>query len=184
MQVLGISGSLRAASYNSKLLHEARRLAPEGFQLEVVTLEGIPLFNEDVEAAGFPGPVRELREKIAAADAVLISTPEYNSSIPGVLKNAIDWVSRKPAPPLAEKPTVILGATTGGYGTIRSQTHLRGVLGNIAALLPPKPEFFLSKAADQFDPEGRLSLPASQAQLQKFLAGFAAWVERVGGPRG
>lgn len=128
IRVFGISGSLRKGSYNTALLRAAKELAPEGMQIEIYEgLGAIPPYNEDVREQGWPEPVRELRERIAAADALLVVTPEYNYSIPGVLKNAIDWASRPPNPPMAGKPAAIMGASGGNFGTARAQLHLRQI---------------------------------------------------------
>jgi len=135
VHVLGISGSLRKASYNTALLRPASELLPRGMTLEVFDLSSIPLYNDDVRALGFPKPVQEFRSRIAAADALLIATPEYNFSIPGVLKNAIDWASRPPDPPLDGKPLAIMGASTGNFGTVRAQMHLRQVCVDIPVVV-------------------------------------------------
>ncbi len=127
LNVLGICGSLRRASYNGGLLRAAKALAPAGMSIAIGDISAIPLYNGDVEREGFPKSVHDFRERIRAADALLIATPEYNYSVPGVLKNAIDWASRSPDQPLAGKPVAIMGATPGGFGTTRSQHHLRQV---------------------------------------------------------
>jgi chromate reductase len=128
MKILGISGSLRKESFNTRLLHVAQTLAPAGVTIEVFDLAPIPLYNEDVRAAGYPPPVAALREAIRGADALLFATPEYNYSVSGVLKNAIDWASRPPDVPLLDKPAAVMGASTGLNGTVRAQFHLRQIL--------------------------------------------------------
>ena len=129
IHILGFAGSLREGSYNRAALRAAQELLPEGVTLEIFDLSPIPLFNEDVEKEGFPEPVQAFKERIAAADALLIATPEYNYSIPGVLKNALDWASRPPGQsPLNDKPVAIMGASAGYFGTARAQYHLRQVL--------------------------------------------------------
>ena len=121
-QILGIAGSLRLASYNRGLIRAAQQVAPDGVEIAAFDLLPIPLYNADVEAEGAPAPVRDLKERIRAADALLIATPEYNYSIPGVQKNAIDWASRPPQDsPLRHKPIGLMGASPGGFGTVRSQ---------------------------------------------------------------
>src|ERR1700688_2330826 len=125
VRVLGICGSLRKGSYNRMGLNAAAELLPPGMTLETFDIAPIPLYNEDVRAAGFPKPVEELRAKILAADALLFATPEYNFSMPGVLKNAIDWASRPPDQPFNAKPVAIMGASPGPVGTGRAQYHLR-----------------------------------------------------------
>ena len=134
MRLLGISGSLRRDSFNSALLREAGHLLPDGVTLEIFNLKNIPLFDRDLEAIGIPNPVRHFRERIRSVDALLIATPEYNYSVTGVLKNAIDWASRDESgdgvldsgSPLDEKPAAIMGAG-GRMGTVRAQAHLREI---------------------------------------------------------
>jgi len=127
IQVLGISGSLRRDSYNTALLRAAAELMPPEMTLEIFDLSHLPMFNQDSEKP-FPDAVVELRTKLAQADALLIATPEYNGSISGALKNAIDWASRSPKQPLNGKPTAIIGISTGNFGTLRAQLHLRQIL--------------------------------------------------------
>jgi chromate reductase len=131
VRVLGISGSLRADSYNSQLLHTARELLPEGAELEVFGgIRDLPHYDQDLDNDGGLAPVQALRERIRAADALLIATPEYNGSIPGLLKNAIDWASRpRGSASLANKPVAVIGATTGSFGGIWAQADTRKVLG-------------------------------------------------------
>ena len=156
IRVIGISGSLRKHSSNTGLLRAAQTVLPEGATLEIFDLSSIPLYNGDVEATGAPASVVALKEKIASADALLIATPEYNYSIPGVLKNAIDWVSRPAkSTPLAGKPVAILGAG-GVSGTMRGQAHLRNVLASNGAWVLPKPEVQVVQAG-KFDSEGNLT---------------------------
>src|SRR5512140_3319868 len=157
LHFLGFAGSLRKGSYNRALLRAAAELLPEGVELEQFDISPIPLYNADVEAQGFPEPVRIFRERIRAAAAILIVTPEYNYSIPGVLKNAFDWASRPPDRPFNDKPVAILGASPGGFGTILSQHHLRQtfVFTNMHPLM--NPQVYVSKAAEKFDAEGRLT---------------------------
>jgi chromate reductase len=135
MRLLGISGSLRRDSHNSALLRSAARRLPDGVELELWDgLKAIPPYDEDDDVADAPPPVTALREAIAGADAVLFSTPEYNSSVPGQLKNALDWVSRPLARnPLRNKPVAVIGASTGAFGAVWSQAELRKVLGTIGA---------------------------------------------------
>lgn len=156
INVLGISGSLRKASWNSGLLREAMRLAPEGMHIQIADLSAIPLFNQDQENNP-PPAVHAFRNAIAAADAVLFAVPEYNYSIPGVLKNAIDWVSRPAATqPFYGKPVALMGAG-GRFGTVRAQLHMRqiGVFLNFAMV--NKPEVLIPLGADKFDAEGNLT---------------------------
>src|SRR5918997_1838619 len=143
MKILGISGSLRKGSFNSGALRAAQSLAPEGMTIEVAEIGDIPLYNEDVRTAGLPPSVERFRGEIAAADALLVVSPEYNFSVPGVLKNAIDWASRPPNQPFNEKPVAIMGASGGPVGTARAQYHLRQVLYGLNAYVLNKPEVFI-----------------------------------------
>ena len=156
IRVLGIAGSLRKKSLNKALLAAAGRQMPEGMTLETFDLAPIPLYNEDVREQGFPPAVDGLRKKIAAADALVIAMPEYNFSIAGVLKNAIDWASRPPEQPFKDKPVAIMGATVGVWGTIRGQYHLRQVLGCLDAHVLHKPEIMVAQANTKIDENGQL----------------------------
>ena len=178
-RILALSGALRRDSFNTRLLHAAKELAPQGVEIEVRTLHGIPLYDGDVEALGLPDAVKELGAAITAADALLISTPEYNHSIPGVLKNALDWVSRPPgsgARIFGGKPTAIMGATPGGAGTMRAQDALLHVLRAFGSDVWFGPWMTVSHAHQQFDAEGRLTDAATSELLTKFVAGFAQFV--------
>jgi len=179
IRVLGISGSLRKASYNSALLRAAVELAPPDMQLETTDLSAIPLYNEDVRTQGFPAPVADLRGRVAQADAILIVTPEYNYSVPGVLKNAIDWVSRPPDQPFDGKPLAIMGASPGTLGTARAQYHLRqtAVFLNMCPL--NKPEVFVSRAHERFDADGRLVDQKTRELVTNLLNALVDWTRRL-----
>jgi chromate reductase len=179
MKVLGISGSLRRASFNTALLRAARELAPPGMNIEEHSIAEIPLYNDDVRVAGYPAPAEALRSAIESADALLIVTPEYNYSIPGVLKNAIDWASRPPSPPLAGKPLGMMSASTGLFGGVRAQYHLRQIAVFVDLLPLNKPEIFVTKAAEKFDADSRLVDEATRKAVSAFLASFATWVDRL-----
>lgn len=157
IHILGIAGSLREKSFNHLLLAAAENYLPEGVTLEIYDLADIPIFNQDVQEAGYPEAVQHFRDQIAAADAILIATPEYNWSIPGVLKNAIDWASRPPSFPLNGKPVALMGASTGLGGTVRAQLHLYDVFACLNMYLAPKPEIVVRKAAEKFDEHGQLT---------------------------
>jgi len=177
--VLGIAGSIRAGSANRGLLREASRLLPSGMKLEFFDLAPIPLFNEDVRVAGTPESVKELKRRLAAADGILFSVAEYNYSLSGVLKNAIDWASRPvEESPLAGKPIAIMGAG-GGLGTARAQYHLRQVAVFTDMLPMNKPELMVSKSWERFDKEGNLLDETVRPQLQAFLAAFSGWISAV-----
>jgi chromate reductase len=163
VKVLGISGSLRKGSYNSALLRAASELVPPGMSLEISDdVRRLPLYDDDLRVAGWPQEVAAFRAKLAAVDAVLMVTPEYNYSIPGVLKNAIDWASRPPEQPFNEKPLAIMGATPGTYGTARVQYHLRQVAVFLNMHVLNKPEVLVAKAADKFDADGKLTDEATR----------------------
>jgi chromate reductase, NAD(P)H dehydrogenase (quinone) len=181
--VLAIPGSLRKASHNRALLRTAKELAPPETSIVVYEeLSSIPLFDEDVEARtnGGPEPVRRLREQVDAADGLLISTPEYNHSIPGVLKNAIDWLSR-PAPRevLVGKPVAVMGASGGPWGTRLAQAAVRQVLYATECIVLPSPALYLRNAGTLFDEADNLTDAATRERLATFMAAFDAWMVRV-----
>jgi len=177
--LLGISGSLRRGSYNTALLHACRELLPAGCTLEFATIDAVPLYNEDVRAAGFPPAVQHLRELIATADGVIIATSEYNYSVPGVLKNAIDWASRPPEQPFEQKPVAIMGASPGAFGTARAQYHLRQSFVCLNSHVLNRPEVMIAKAAERFDASGKLTDEPTRTQVAKQLEAFRHWIERL-----
>lgn len=179
IRVLGIIGSLRAASYNAWLLRAAAELAPPELTIVPFDLAGVPLFNQDLEAHGDPAGVAALRAAVRDSAAVLIASPEYNYGVPGVLKNAIDWISRPPGQaPFHRKPVAIMGASQGGSGTMRMQPQLRVTLQALEAYAMPKPEVVVASCRDKFDAEGRLTDEKTRAHLKKFLAAFLEWTRR------
>jgi chromate reductase, NAD(P)H dehydrogenase (quinone) len=177
MRVLGISGSLRRDSYNSRLLRGARKLLPA--EVELVTfdrLAAIPPYNEDEEGRA-PGAVAALRAAVSEADALLLATPEYNGSLPGQLKNALDWVSRPIATsPLRGKPAAVVGASTGLFGAVWAQAELRKVLATIGARVLDR-ELPIADAGQALDEEG---LPRDRAQLEQLSATLDELLERAG----
>ncbi len=178
-RALAFAGSLRQGSYNRALLRAAVELAPAELAIEVHDLAAIPLYNGDLEAAGMPEPVATLRRAVAEADGLLVVTPEYNHGLPAVTKNAIDWLSRPPRPhPLDGKPTAILGASPGAFGTVRSQGQLRLVLASTNTPVMPQPQFLLGGAKEKFDAELRLADERSRDLLVRFLQAFALWIRR------
>jgi chromate reductase len=181
MKVLGISGSLRKGSWNTSVLRAAEGLTPAGMTIEIGAIDDIPLYNEDIRAAGLPPSVERFRNQIAAADAVLFVSPEYNFSIPGVLKNAIDWGSRPPNQPFNDKPVAIMGASGGPVGTARMQYDLRKSLGSINALVMLKPEVFIGQAGTKIDEAGNVTDETTKDFIRKLLEALAAWTERVRG---
>lgn len=172
IEVLGISGSLRTKSYNTMLLRAAMELAPAGMVIRTASID-LPLYNDDVREQGYPPPVSLLREQIAGADGVLIATPEYNYSIPGVLKNAIDWASRPPDQPFDGKPVAIMGASTGRFGTVRSQNHLRQSFLFLNANVLNRPAVMVGGAAKQFDESGRLTDVSTREHVAELLEALA-----------
>ena len=179
MHILGISGSLRKDSYNTAALRACADLLPPEVTLSIAQLDGIPPYNEDVRSQGLPDTVQQLREQIRAADALLIATPEYNFSFPGMLKNAIDWASRPPEQPFDGKPIAIFGATPGGLGTSRAQYQLRQVFVYLNGHLLNRPEVFISGAPSKFDAEGRLTDTATAENLSKLLSALVDWTHRI-----
>jgi chromate reductase len=178
-RILAIAGSLRRGSFNRRLLEAAVAGAPERVEVELYEhLGALPFFNEDDEAATFAaGPVRELREQVARADALLISTPEYNHSIPGVLKNAIDWLSRPLAGEvLAGKPIALIGASAGSWGTRLAQAALRQGLFATESRVITGPALYLAQAARAFDGGGRLTDEATRDALRQILLALTATV--------
>jgi chromate reductase len=178
VKILGISGSLRRDSYNSALLRAAAELTGDGVELEIwEDLKAVPPYDEDDDAEKAPASVAELRAAIAGADAVLLSTPEYNSSVPGQLKNALDWVSRPiRTNPLRNKPVAVIGASTGMFGAVWAQAELRKVVSAIGAR-PLDDDLPVSLAPTRFDDEGRLVDEEVRERLSRVLAELAAAAE-------
>ncbi len=178
--IVGISGSLRAGSFNSALLRAALGEMPAGATLEIATIEGIPLYDADLETAqGLPPAVTALKERIVAAEGLLLATPEYNNSIPGVFKNAIDWLSRPPADSarvFGGRPVAVLGASPGGFGTLLAQTAWLPVLKTLGTDAWFGGRLQVSRAGVVFDAAGTLVDNGVREQLRAFLGGFCAFV--------
>ena len=179
MNVLGISGSLRKGSYNSMALRAAQKLAPEGMKLEIADIAGIPIYNDDVRTAGEPDAVAALKAQVRAADAVLLATPEYNFSIPGVLKNTLDWLSRPPEPPFDGKPVAIMGASPGPVGTARVQYDLRKILVYMNTFTVNKPEVFIGAAQTKFNAQGDLTDETTAKFISDLLVSLQNLKQRV-----
>ena len=183
-KVLGISGSLRRGSYNSALLRAAARLMPEESTLDIASLRGIPLYDGDVEAQGIPAAVSQLKEAIAVADGVLLVTPEYNNSIPGVFKNAIDWLSR-PSSDIKRvfggRAFAIMGASPGAFGTTLSQAAWLPVLRTLGTQTWFGGRLLVARASGVFGEGGALKDAAVEEQLKQFLAGYVSFLRRPGG---
>lgn len=179
-RIIGLSGSLRETSYNSALLRAAAELMPDGSNIAIRSIRGIPLYDGDVEAAeGIPAPVAALKEDIAAADGLLLATPEYNNAMPGVFKNAIDWMTRPPADigrVFGAKPVALIGASPGGFGTILSQNSWLPVLRTLDMRLWSEGRMMVSRAHTVFDEHGSLTDAKLRDQLRAFVEGFTAFV--------
>ena len=177
-QLIGISGSLREKSLNAALLRAAAQLVPEGTSLSVLSIADVPLYNADLDVDDGPPSVRELKARIDEADGLVIATPEYNYGVPGVLKNAIDWVSR-PAfkSVLVHKPVAIIGAAPGAVGTARAQADLRNVLFGTLAEVFPYPEVLVGQAYQRLK-DGRLEDEATREVVREMLERYVAWIDR------
>lgn len=181
IRIFGFAGSLRKESYNKGILRAAADLLPIETELEVFDLEGIPLFSQELELNP-PVKVREFKEKIEAADALLIATPEYNYSIPGVLKNAIDWGSRPYGDSsFDEKPVAIMGASIGSFGSSRAQYHLRQSCVFLNMHLLNKPEVMIGNVNEKFDSSGNLADEKTKEIIKLLLANLAAWSRKISG---
>jgi chromate reductase, NAD(P)H dehydrogenase (quinone) len=181
IKVLGISGSLRRGSYNSALLRAATQLMPPESTLEVASIRGIPLYDADVEAQGIPATVSQLKEAIVAADGVLLVTPEYNNSLPGVFKNAIDWLSRPPSDAkrvFAGRRFAIIGASPGPFGTTLSQAAWLPVLRTLGTLPWFGGRLAVARAGGVFDEKGNLKDAQIEEQLKLFLAGYVNFLRK------
>lgn len=182
LEILAFAGSLREGSYNKALLRAAKELAPESMNIQVFDLEGIPLYNADIEAKGDPERVSEFKEAIRKADGLLIATPEYNHGVPAVTKNAVDWASRPPRnSPMNGKPVGILGASPGMTGSARGQSQLRQAFEFTNSYCMPQPEILVYRAHEKFDDEGKLTDEATRKYLGKYLEALSDWVARFNG---
>lgn len=180
IRILGIAGSLRHESYNRAALRAATQLVPEGATIDIFELDGIPGFNQDEEQKP-PAKVVELKRRIREADAILFVTPEYNYSVPGVLKNAIDWASR----PYGDsawtgKPAAIMGASIGAIGTARAQYHLRQIFVFLNMFPINQPEVMIGKASERFDKEGNLTDDATKEFIRQLLQNLVEWTRLIG----
>lgn len=180
--IIGIAGSVRIASYNAALLRAAAQLMPLSSQLKIASIKDIPLYDGDLEATeGIPPPVAALKDQIADADGLLLATPEYNNSIPGVLKNAIDWLTRPPADiprVFHHRPVAIIGASPGGFGTILAQNAWLPVLRTLGTRPWFEGRLLVSRAGSVFDTAGELADEKIKGQLQQFLQGFVTFTEK------
>jgi chromate reductase len=179
MKILGISGSLREKSYNSGALRAAAKMLPEGVTLDIFAISALPGFDQDDEQNP-PAKVVELKKRIREADAILIATPEYNYSVPGVLKNAIDWASR----PYGDsawngKPVGIMGASVGALGTARAQYHLRQIFVTLNMYAMNQPEIMISSASSRFDADGNLTDESTKEHIRKFMQALVEWAKKM-----
>ena len=182
LRILGIAGSLRRESYNRAALRAATKLLPEGATMDVFELDGIPGFNQDDEQNP-PAKIVELKKRVREADAILFVTPEYNYSVPGVLKNAIDWASR----PYGDsawngKPAAIMGASIGGIATARAQYHLRQMMVFLNMFPINQPEVMIANAADRFDAEGNLTDETTKDYIRRLLQALVEWTSQIQKP--
>jgi chromate reductase len=181
LDILAISGSLRSGSYNTALLRHMKETAAASMNMEIITPKGLPLYDGDDEAnSGIPTAVEEVVAKIRRVQGILISTPEYNFSIPGGLKNLTDWVSRVKQQPFKNKPLGVVGASDGMVGTARSQYHLRQNLQALSAVTMPRPEVFVTVSKTKFDGTGRLIDQTTKESVAKWLEAFETWVKKHG----
>ncbi len=179
LKVLGFAGSLRTGSYNKALLHAAENFIPEDVNLEIFDIEGIPAFNQDIES-NMPNTVKDFKSKIRGADAILIATPEYNYSVPGVLKNAIDWASRPYGDnPFDGKPVAIMSASIGMLGGARAQYHLRQMFVFLNMFPINGPEVIVTFAQDKFDTQGKLIDENTQNFLRQLIQNLINWTRRL-----
>ncbi|HXC32042.1 MAG TPA: NAD(P)H-dependent oxidoreductase [Verrucomicrobiae bacterium] len=179
IQILGIAGSLRKGSYNRAALRAAQQLAPDTAQIDIFELHGIPVFNQD-EEGHLPPKVAALKDAVRAADAILIVTPEYNYSVPGMLKNAIDWASRPYGQSAWEgKPVAVMGAAAGPLGSARAQYHLRQTFVFLNMYPVNRPEVMISSAQEKFDEQGNLTNEASRKLIRQLLENLVAWTHRL-----
>ena len=179
IRILGIAGSLRKASFNRGALKAATELVPDGATIEILELDGIPGFDQDQEQNP-PEKVAEFKRKIREADAILFVTPEYNYSVPGVLKNAIDWASR----PYGDsawngKPAAIMGASIGGIATARAQYHLRQMMVFLNMFPVNQPEVMIGTAAEKFDDQGNLTDETTRDFIRQLLENLVTWTRRI-----
>jgi chromate reductase len=179
LKILGISGSLRKGSFNTAALRTCGEMLPAGMSMTIARLDDLPLFNQDVFDAGLPEGPKRFRAEVAAADGLLIASPEYNFSLSAALKNAIDWGSRPPNQVFQDKPIAVFSATVGPLGGPRNQYDLRRILTQLWGHVLPRPEVFIGAANTKFDASGKLTDETTRKFLNDLLVGFKAWIERM-----
>jgi chromate reductase, NAD(P)H dehydrogenase (quinone) len=176
--VLGMSGSLRKASFNTAALRAAAELLPEGMTLETIGVGDLPLYDDDLRVKGYPPVVQHFRDRIKAADAILFVTPEYNYSVSGVLKNAIDWASRPPDQPFNMKPCAIISASGSLLGGVRAQYHLRHMCVSLNCFPLNAPQVYITEAGKKIDAEGRLTDQAARDLIRQLMAELKSFTVR------
>src|SRR5205814_2037309 len=179
LKVLGSSGSLRKASFNTAALKTCAELMPAGMTMTYARIDDLPLFNQDVFDAGLPESAKRFRAEVAAADGLLIASPEYNFSLSAALKNAIDWASRPPNQVFQDKPIAIFSASQGPMGGARVQYDARRILGQLWAHVLPRPEIFIGAAQTKVDAQGKITDEATKKFLTEMMTGFKTWIERM-----
>jgi chromate reductase len=184
IKLLGVSGSLRAQSYNSAALSVVDSVLPEGMEFEVASLADLPFYNADVELRGFPAAVESFRSKVAAADALIFAVPEYNFSVPGVLKNALEWLSRPPNSPTNGKPCAMFGASVSPLGTARGQFHFRHICVSLNMIPVNAPHVDITNAKTKFDDQGRLIDQASVDLIRQLVGELRTLTTRLRGTEG
>lgn len=178
MHIAALSGSLRHNSYNTGLLHAAATILHD-HAIEIVDWSTIPVFNQDDESHGEPTSVANVRSRLHVADAIIIATPEYNYSLPGGLKNVLDWMSRTSVKPFANKPVLVVGASAGNYGTVRAQLALRQILTAMNAHTMNRPELLVAQAKSKFAEHGELTDTATIEMYTTVLRAFVDWTQRL-----
>ncbi len=179
IKLLGVSGSLRKQSYNSGVLRAMPSNLPEGMTFEVAEIADLPFYNADVEQAGFPDAVKKFRAKVTAADVLIFAVPEYNFSLPGVLKNALEWLSRPPNPPANAKACAVLGASVSPLGTARGQFHFRHVAVSLNMIMVNVPHVDITNAKTKFDEQSQLTDQAALGSLRQILGELKALTLRL-----
>lgn len=179
IKLLGVSGSLRKQSYNSGVLRAIPAVLPEGMTFHVASIVALPFYSSDVEQAGIPEAVKNFRAEVAAADALIFAVPEYNFSLSGVLKNALEWLSRPPNPPVNAKPCAVLGASVSPLGTARGQFHFRHVAVSLNMMMVNVPHVDIAGAKTKFDSQGELTDQAAIDSLKPLLAELKALTLRL-----
>ena len=177
MTILGISGSLREGSFNTGLLRTAATIAPDGVTISIASIRDIPFYDAGLDTDSQPSAVTALKEQIEQANGVLIATPEYNYSYSGVLKNAIDWMTRGTHRPFIDKPVAIVGASPGNFGAVRAQTDLRRLMASVSGNVLPRPELLVSNVKTKINEQGIITDEATLKIYHTLLSNFVAFIK-------